>query len=75
MDVVEVYVEVWGAEGAVHDYVEEEWRVIGEMFNIAETMETVGVRVLDFLHVDLIFLRDVAFLDHKSVETFGDIRS
>ncbi len=75
LEVVEVYVEVgaFGGGEVVHDYVEEEWRVIGEMLNIADAIETVAVGVLDFLHIDLVFFGDVAFLDYERVETFADV--
>ncbi len=76
LEVVEVYVEVvaFGVGSIVHDYVVEEGRVIGEMLNIAEAIETVDVGVLDFLHVDLIFFGDIAFLDYEGVEAFADTR-
>ncbi len=75
LEVVEVYVEVgaFGVGGIVHDYVVEEWRVIGEMLNIAEAIETVDVGVLDFLNIDLVFFWDVAFLDYEGIETFVDL--
>ncbi len=75
LEVVEVYVEVvaFGVGSIVHDYVVEEGRVIGEMLNIAEAIETVDVGVLDFLHIDLVFFWDVAFLHYEGVETFVDL--
>ncbi len=77
LEVVEVYVEVggWKARGAVHYYIVEKGRVIGEMLDIADTIESVDVGVLDFLHVYLVFFGDIAFLDYERIETFGDIRS
>lgn len=63
----------WIAGGIVCDYDVEEGRVIGKMFDIAEAIEAVDVLVLEFLHIELVFFGDVAFMDYEGVETLANI--
>lgn len=64
----------WIAGGAVHDNVVEESGVVCECREIHKLTDSVDIGVLAFLHVELIFLRDVAFLDYEGVETFAYTR-